>query len=318
MELTPKKIFEEFQNNELSKSSAVQLLTSLIENSDDGNIRLESFRNLEKIGLIDNKSFKFIENLLISDSSWEIRSAAAQCITEKFQEKAINPLKWAINYEQIYDCIVMIVNSLVKLNSFESKSILIDEIKKIKKNKYLFKDSKITNKAFKKEIKKLLKVRNFDEMSHEDLAEIILNYKTIIALKSKFYNVYYELKDAKVTKLDLSDIEFEVRGWKSEFNNYIKDLSDIPGLTNLKHLTHLYLSNNQISNIQKLTEISSLSYIHLSNNNLTDVKNIEYIKQLANQNLKYININGNRIANLININEFKPDIEIVIRIQGFY
>ena len=318
MELTPKKIFEEFQNNTLSKSSALELLTSLIENCNDANIRLEGFRNLEKIGLINNRSFKLIENLLVSDSNWQIRSAAAQCITEKFQEKALNPLKWAINYEQVYECIVAIIKSLVELNTIESKSILIDEIKKIKKAKYLLKDSKITNKAFNKDIKKLLKNMSIYNLTHEELADIIINYKTIIALKQKYYNVYYELRDARVIKLDLSDIEFEVRGWQSDFNNYIKDLSDIPGLINLKHLTHLYLSNNQITDIKKLLELPNLSYVHLSNNNLDDEKNVKYIRQMAKKNLKFINIDGNRIANLINIKEFNPEIIIVTKTHAFY
>ncbi len=318
MELTPKKILEEFRKNNLSKSSAVELLTSLIESCDEEDIRLESFKNLEKIGFIDDKSFKLIENLLVSDSNWEIRKAAAQCITKKFQERALNPLEWAINYEQVYDCIVSIINALVQINSLESKLILIDEIKKFKKKKYLIRDSKITNKSFKKEIKKLLKDKDIEEFSHEELAEIILNYKTIVALKKKFFNVYYELKDARVVKLDLSDIEFEVRGWKSEFNNYIKNLNDIPGLTNLKHLTHLYLSNNQIKDIKELIQLPNLSYLHLSNNDLTAIENINYIKQMANQNLKYININGNEIANIINIRDFNPEIEIITRTQGFF
>ena len=272
----------------------------------------------KKIGAIDYTSFKFIENLLISDSNWEIRRAAIHCITEKFHEKAIRPLKWAINYEQIYECIVSIIDSLVKLNTMESKSILIEEVKNIKKRKYLFKDSKITNKAFKKDLKRLLKIKPFDEMSHQELAEIIINYKTIIALKQKFYNVYYELSNARVTKLDLSDIEFEVRGWQSEFNNYIRDLQEIPGLTNLKYLTHIYLSNNQISNIQKLLELPKLSYIHLSNNNLNNLENIEYIKLLAKKQLKYINIEGNQIANLINIKDFNPELQIVVKTRIFY
>jgi hypothetical protein len=318
MDLTPEKILEEFQKKNLNTDSAVELLTSLIENSNDEIIRLESFKILEKIGAIDNKSYKLIENLLISDSSWELRNAAALCISKKFQEKALEPLKWALQHEQKYDCLITIINSLVRINTKESKSILIDEVEKIRKKKYLFSDLKITNKAFKKEIKKLLKVKSIVEFSHEDLADIIINYKTIIALKKKFFNVYYELDNARVKKLDLSDVEYEVRGWKSEFNNNITDLSEITGLANLAHLTHLYLSNNKVSNIKELTKLHHLSFLHISSNSISDVENIEYIKQMTNKNLKSINIYGNTIANLINPSEFKPDVELVTRNPAHY
>jgi len=319
MELTPKRIYEEVTKKNLDISSAFKMLSSIIENSSNEDVRIESFKVLEKIGVIDNKSYKFIENLLISDSSWEIRNAAAYCLTEKFQNRAIQPLKWAIKYEEIYECLITIINSFVKLKTQESKQILIDEVKKIKKRKYLFSDAKVMNKLFKKQLKELFKNRKIEDFTHMELADIIINYKTIIALKKNFFNVYYELENGKVIKLDLSDVEFEVRGWKSEFNNNIQDLLDIPGLKNLKHLKYLYLSNNHISNIKALLELPNLSHLYISKNMLVEKQNIEYIKQMANQNhLRYINISGNKIVNQIVIQEFNPKLEIIMKTPFYF
>ena len=318
MEKTPDEIFQEFQSRKLNKSSALQILIAIIENSNSDSVRLNAFHILDKIGPSDSLTFKINENLLISDASCEIRISAAHFLTKKFQEKAISPLKWAFENEKDYNCIIEIINSLVNINSMASKAILVEEVRKIRRMKYLFNDSKITNKAFKKELRSLLKERNIEEFSNNELAEIIINYKTIIAMKEKFPNVYYELENARVKKLDLSDVEFEVRGWKSEFNNNINDLSEIPGLTNLKYLTHLYLSNNKITNIKQLIKLTNLSFLHISNNILSNIENIKYLLILAEQNLLYINLCGNRIANLIDTTQFNPEIEIILRNQVFY
>jgi len=310
MDLSPEKIYEDFQRNDLDKSTAFELLISLIEHSDDDNIRVESIENLEKIGLDNSKLFKLFESLMISDSSEEIRSSAAKVICNNFLNKALSPVKWVLLHDSSYDCIITVINTLVKMNDQESKDILIGEIKRIQKLKYILEDSKITNKLFKKAIKKLFKNNKIETISQEDLADIIINFKTISALKRKFYSVYYELEDAKVVKLDLSDIEYEVRGWKAEFKNNILEISDIIGISNLKQLRDLYLSNNQIKDIGDLITLTKLTHLDIANNQINDEKNLEYLKQISNQGLKYLNISGNKIADIIHKNDFNPELEI--------
>jgi len=310
MDLSPEKIYEDFQRNDLDKSTAFELLISLIEHSDDDNIRVESIENLEKIGLDNSKLFKLFESLMISDSSEEIRSSAAKVICNNFLNKALSPVKWVLLHDSSYDCIITVINTLVKMNDQESKDILIGEIKRIQKLKYILEDSKITNKLFKKAIKKLFKNNKIETISQEDLADIIINFKTISALKRKFYSVYYELEDAKVVKLDLSDIEYEVRGWKAEFKNNILEISDIIDLSNLKQLRDLYLSNNQIKDIGDLITLTKLTHLDIANNQINDEKNLEYLKQISNQGLKYLNISGNKIADIIHKNDFNPELEI--------
>jgi len=100
MILTPEKICEEFENNNLDKHTAFDLLISLIENSENENDRVKSIESLEKIGIFNGKTFNILENALISDSNGNIRNAAAKVIEKKFSnEKALVPLKWAIKHE---------------------------------------------------------------------------------------------------------------------------------------------------------------------------------------------------------------------------
>jgi hypothetical protein len=174
--------------------------------------------------------------------------------------------------------------------------------------KYLLPGSNISNKPFRKDLKKLFKTKKIEHVSQSDLFDIVMNFKIIAALKSKFYSVYYELENAKVIKLDLSDIEYEVRGWKSEFKNNIKNLSEIPGLTHLKSLKFLYLSNNQISIIKDLVNLPELTQLYLSNNKIADEINLKYIKMLPN--LTYLDITGNKLAKKVRCEDFKNNLHV--------
>ena len=308
MVLIPKKILEDYESNNIDRQSAIKSFISLIENSDNDELRVECLRNFEKIGIKGEEIFKFLENLLISDSSNDVRAVTAELIKNNFLEKALPVMKWAITYETDCECLYYILSALKVINNQESRSVVIEEIKKIKKMKYLLPDSNISNKPFRKEIKKLFKTKKVENFSQSELVDIIMNFKIITALKKKFYSVYYELENAEVVKLDLSDIEYEVRGWKSEFKNNIKDLSEIPGLKHLKSLKYLYLSNNQISNIKDLINLPELTQIYISNNEITDEINLEYIRMLPN--LNYLDITGNELAKKVRCEDFKNNLHV--------
>ncbi len=314
MILTPEKICEEFENNNLDKHTAFDLLISLIENSENENDRVKSIESLEKIGIFNGKTFIILENALISDSNGNIRNAAAKVIEKKFSnEKALVPLKWAIKHESNYECLVTIIKTLEKINDKEAKAILIEQLKKIRKTKYLNKDKNIQNKRFKKTLKGLFRERKYEDLTHKELSEILINYLTIRHLIEQFPNVYYELdpQTALIKELDLSDyMEFEVKGTPWGWKNNIKKLSDINGLLNLNNLEKIDLSNNQITNIKELIQLLNLKIIILTNNKITDLENINHLKTLLS--LEYLDLRGNELAKNVKINEFNPKIRVIL------
>ena len=78
MPFTPEAIFKDFKNNDLDKSSAVDLLISLVDSVETVKTRLDSINIIQKINYKDKKIFNFLENLLIADSNEEVRCQAAK------------------------------------------------------------------------------------------------------------------------------------------------------------------------------------------------------------------------------------------------
>jgi len=302
-------------DNKLDKHTAIDLLISIIENSDDDIERIKCVVNLKKMGDKNDKIYKIFENLLLADTNEKVRNIAIEAIREIFINQALAPMKWAIKYESNYYCLVSIIETLVEINNLESKSILINEIQKISKIKYLDKAKRIDNKKFKKSLKSLLKSKKLESHTINELADIIINFKTISELTKKFYSVYFELDNALVVKIDLADVEYEVRGWKADYKNNIKDISEITGLKFLKYLTHLNISNNQLKSIHDLIYLKSLTYLYLSNNFIKDMKNLGYIKEMIN--LKYIDLAHNPIASYLTSQDFE-NLEVTLAKPYFY
>ena len=108
MELSPEKIYDDIKAGNLDKTSAIESLISIVENSDNDDIRVKSLEILEKIEVNSDLVFKFLENLMISDSSVKIRNTAASFVKKHFQDRALNIMKWALKYEMDYDILVTI------------------------------------------------------------------------------------------------------------------------------------------------------------------------------------------------------------------
>ncbi|MBD3253634.1 MAG: hypothetical protein GF383_00995 [Candidatus Lokiarchaeota archaeon] len=93
-------IFFKFENNELDKSSALLSLKSILENQDNGTLRIEA---LQIIGILKpqgEEMFTILEQTLISDNHSHIRALAAKIIIENFPERSYEPIKWALERKQ--------------------------------------------------------------------------------------------------------------------------------------------------------------------------------------------------------------------------
>jgi len=307
MILNPQTVLEDFNNRYIDKSTATKLLTSIIENYDEENFRLEAINILNTLKIKTKTLFEFFENLLLSDSSEVIRNAAAKYVSTNYLEISLPVFLWVIQHETSYHCLVTVVNSLVEIHTSEAKSILLEQVKKIRDIKYLNVDKGFGNKKYRKALKPYFKRNLINALSPEQLAAILINFLTIKNLIEEIPNAYFELDEKLllIDKLDLSDyLEFEVKGTPWGWKNNIRSLSQITGLSNLKHLKTLDLSNNQIGDLEGINELENLTHLVLPNNQISDLKNLEYINQLTN--LQFVDLCGNDISKNVKNKDFNP------------
>ena len=124
--LTPEKICNDFFNGSMSRNEAEELLVSLVESSEDMNIRIDSIDAFEQIGISNKRVFDILEDCLISDENPLIRVAAAKSLLLLFPKKGFRPLKWSIQNEQsvfvlipLFDLLETLDNSDLEIYSKE-------------------------------------------------------------------------------------------------------------------------------------------------------------------------------------------------------
>ncbi len=243
MELTPEKIYRNYNNKTLDKISAVENLISIVENSDNINSRLESIRILRNIGAQTNKVFKFLENLLLSDSHEKIRQLAAETMKNLFIEKTLEPMKWALQHEESPYCLNTIYYTLINIISkIIEENALVDEIKKI------------NDQEFKIGFEILCENKPINRFTKIELADILINYFTILYLKKTYWRLKFKIEKCKIVEL----------------NFIFKGLTSVPeAIKNLSSLKSLILRYNQILSIPDwIGSLSSLESLNLNINNI--------------------------------------------------
>jgi len=181
------------------------------------------------------------------------------------------------------------------------------------KIKYLNKNKGIENKKFKRTLKIFFKNKKFDELTNQELAEIIINFLTIHYLTKKYPNVYFELylPCGLVKELDLSDdIEYEVKGIPFGWKNNISLINEISCIKYLKQLKKIDLSNNQIENIKELTQLQNLTHLVLKNNKIEEKINLKYLKSFAN--LQYLDLRDNNITKKLVSSDFDLKTQVIL------
>ena len=316
MEKTPLNLLGNFLNELIDKESFLQQLITLIENSNSLKLRLSvinALNTIKKKGFSfepkSNEIFQVFENLLISDSSDEIRRAAASFLRINFAEKAFDPMRWALHHESSPETLEFIIESLISyINNIDNfKSINIED---------LFQDIDfkicIQEKSEKNEI--------------DDIKEVIINYFSLVYLKKVFWRLKIGLHSCFITSLDFTFKELTklpeslkyLHGLKKLIGKY-NQLTEIPGwISSLKSLEILNLNVNNINKIpSSISQLKSLKELSLWKNDLTslpesmcELNNLELLNLRLNsleflpsalgklKNLKFLNLHDNRL-NLI-------------------
>lgn len=258
MEVSPKDLYKNYIDDVIDMESLIKQLSSLIENSRNTNIRIQSIQTFRRLDLNShfflvkyrNILFHLLENLLISDSSELIRNEAAIVLNKLFKRRSLTPMKWALLHDEsplclntIHQSLMEIIEEINKINEQESYSILKSEVYAIQDKEF-----RIPIQNYKKE-----------QLIKPILLKILINYFTLLFLKKAYWRIKYQLRNTKVVELDFS----------------FKVLNKLPNaLRFLQSLEKLTLKYNQIMKLPEwIGELSSLIYLNLNINNITKLPN---------------------------------------------
>lgn len=308
MNLNSHQIMELYTQSHLDKSKAIQYLIFILDNSDNENERYHSLKFIDSFNLRSFEYYKLLERLSISDCNDNIRSFATFLIGQKFINYALEPMKWAIKNEKSYPAIVSVIDVLEKMSSNDAKELLLKKLNLIveeHKEDYLSRYRSIIKGFFNK--------NNLTDLFYDQLSTILKNYLTILNISKSYPNFSYDIDKEKMTvsELDLSDLELEPKGLPIGWKNNIKNILDIQGLENLKHLKKLNLSNNQIEHLKGLEKLQSLEYLNLSNNELTDINELTVLDELSK--LRLLDLHGNQIVNAISNENVRSSLKIILK-----
>jgi len=270
MELSPKFINKNYRNKKLDKISAINQLISIIDNSDNLDARIESINTLSQIDAKSNDVFKLLENLLISDSHESIRFNSISAIEKLFLDNALEPMRWALKHEESLKCLLAISKILGKIDTPQSKSLLINKIKKIRNEKII------------ENLNLLFKKRDIERFSSFELSRIIEDYFIIADLEKRFGQINFKVKEGLIFELDLSDVSSHVFGWTilNKFPDFMEFLTS---------LEILDLKFNRLTMIPKtIGFLTSMIHLDLSYNKIKSIPHsIGLLTVLNKLNLRY-------------------------------
>jgi len=300
MDLKPTKIYEDFKSNRINKKKAIDLLITIIENLEDNVVRKESIEILNKFDFEHNEIFNILENILISDSDENLRYSAAKIIRNKFLKKSVVPFLWALQHESSYNTLITIIKSLEEISEDKFDSILINKMKKIENDK--FNPNEIP----------LFEENDHEQLTHIDIAEILLNSITIKSLKNKFNKMKFKIEDGLVIELDFSNVDNLVINWRDR--EALKDPADIMGIPNLKYLKKIdffplqWTINNEFTFKNSIALLTSLERLNnevakraiISNiTRITDKKFNSSIKDLFEAKTKIEKLSTSKLSDIL-------------------
>ncbi|MHA2186030.1 MAG: leucine-rich repeat domain-containing protein [Promethearchaeota archaeon] len=262
MELSPKKIINEYSQNRIDKLAATKLLLSLIENTDNNKTRIECINQLDNIRVGDERSFEVLEHLLISDSNDLIRNSAAITLRNNFLDRILEPMKWSLAHDEsplclntIYLILIDILHNLARDSDPFASSSLLTEIEGM------------NNKDFVIGFETICRSKNIEDFSNPELADVLINYFSIIYLEKSFWRLKSKLNECKIIELDF----------------IFKGLTRLPDvIKNLTHLKTLILRYNQLTQLPDwISVLRSLEILNVNVNNLNTLpEEIGYLKSL--------------------------------------
>ncbi|MFX0021211.1 MAG: AN1-type zinc finger domain-containing protein [Candidatus Hermodarchaeota archaeon] len=93
-DLTVGKVYDYVTTNQMSKSEAIEMLSYFLERNDNEEIRKISLRAFKILELRSDKTFRVLENCLLSDEDPNVVKTATEILSYLFPKKSKDLLNW--------------------------------------------------------------------------------------------------------------------------------------------------------------------------------------------------------------------------------
>jgi Leucine-rich repeat (LRR) protein len=256
---TPDIIFKNVLEKKISRNEALKLLESIINESNDPDIRVNVIEVLEKLSLYNETVYSILEKALISDESDLVRFIAARALIKYYKITENTPLLFALENEnsvyvlrnllqvcltsdklilkQLQETILTRISNFYNLNPDDANFIMdIDYLDYIKfrENINEFSDKFQVNEHEKQDI-----LRDKAKLGYKGLGRVVKSQNGfILGLKLHDFN---EIPNSiqKLHKLEYLEIK------RSDLRNFDNNFENLNGLK------YLVLSNNEIDLVPK-------------------------------------------------------------------
>ncbi len=309
---TPETIVSDFLSGKLNFTLAADLLLSLLEKSNNPEIRIKSILALERLKGSNEKIFNLLENCLLSDENHFVRSAAAKLIGLTYLKFGLKTLLWVIRHDKSPIVIQTIITMAENEDNHHFKSITKEitnwiqdfstHLGVVPKESRFFLDLEVffAQDKYDYEITPLT-YAYYKKISciNDDDPWLLINNKHVETLCFNFFNWYF----LKINQ-DIIDSFIEIRDLDTFLNLYKKyelrkfNGSIIPkSIMYLNSLKKLILRRNNLGIFPEfLTQIKSLQELDLSYNYIREIP--DSIMNL--KNLKVLKLNNNNIQKFSN------------------
>ena len=305
--VTPEAIVSDYLNRKLNFTLAADLLISILEKSDNPEMRKNSILALERLEGGNEKIFNILENCLLSDENHIVRSAAAKLIGHAYLKYGLKTLLWVIEHDKSPIIIQTIINMAENETNHHFKSIakaisnwiedFSTHIGVVPKESRFFLDLEVFFAQDKNNYEITpLTYAYYKKISciNDDNPWLLINNNHVETLYFNYFNWYF----LKVNQ-DIIDSFIEIRDLDTFLDLYKKyelrkfNGSTIPkSLTYLNSLKKLILRRNNLGKFPEfLTQIESLQELDLSYNFIREIPD----SILNLKNLKILKLNNNKI-----------------------
>ncbi len=339
---SPYEISKKLNQGKITKGAALDLLISYVRNSNEEAERLDSIKIIDQLEIVDEEFYKIFEELMVSDSNYEIGVISAEIIIKHFFEKGIDSIRWVLDHYTTPYQLAGVLRVLLRHRPEFLRKFLVEELDNvvlghIQKVRHLHKSF---FKGLAEEYNALFEFKERKEFSAKHLMEIMINFETVIFISSFYHDqasdLGVEFKEGYVVELQmrhspvgverLCEIEgvFNFSKLERLFIKYtfFKDiegierfsdlkalsftqskLKEIKSINNLKDLETLGLMGGKLSEISGLEGLEKLNYLDLGSNQIKEIKNLETLENLEELYLEFNKIN--KIEGLENLTELK-------------